>query len=258
MKKRYKKGFAVSLAIVMATGAAVPVSASDKSANGKEEVVYIKTDAGGNVDNIDVVNIFSGGNVTDYGNYSSVKMLTTTDKINQDGDKITFKSSADKVYYQGTLKSKEIPWDISIKYYLDGSEVKPSKLAGKSGELEIKISITQNDECEGTFFDDYALQAAFTLDTNNCKNIQAEGATLANVGSDKQISYTILPGKGLEASIYADVDDFEMDAISINGVKLSLNLDIDDQEQEITDKIAELIDASKNWMMEQVSFMTER
>ena len=42
---------------------------------------------------------------------------------------------------------------------------------------------------------------------------------MANVGSNKQISYTILPGKGLDAEVTADVKDFEMDAVTINGVK---------------------------------------
>lgn len=42
--------------------------------------------------------------------------------------------------------------------------------------------------------------------------IQTDGATIANVGADKQISYTILPEKGLDAEITADVTDFEMDA----------------------------------------------
>lgn len=54
--------------------------------------------------------------------------------------------------------------------------------------------------------------ASLTLDTDNCENITADGATLANVGSSKQISYTLLPGKGLDAELTADVKDFEMDA----------------------------------------------
>lgn len=242
--KNYKKGIAISLTAIMTCGMITPVFASDANSDGKEEVVYVMTDANGSVDNINVVNIFEGGSITDYGDYSAVKMLTTTDKINKSGDKITFSTSADKVYYQGTLNSKDMPWNISIKYYLDGKEYSPSELAGKSGALKIKISITENDKCNEAFYDGYALQASFTLDTDICKNINADGATLANVGSDKQISYTILPGKGLDAVITTDVTDFEMDAASINGVKLKLNLDIDDQEQEITDKVSELIDAT--------------
>lgn len=86
-------------------------------------------------------------------------------------------------------------------------------------------------------------RVAITLDTNKCENIKADGATLANVGSNKQISYTILLGKGLDTKITADVTDFEMDAISINGVKLDLKFDIDDKE--LMDKVQQIMDASK-------------
>lgn len=240
--KMYKKGIALSLTILMAVSTSVPVSAAEQTSS-KEEVVYIMTGADGTVDNINIVNIFQGGSITDYGDYSSVKMLTTTDKINQAGDKITFSSSAEKVYYQGTLSGKEIPWNISIRYFLDNQEYSAEEIAGKSGALEIKIAITRNTKCKGSYFDDYALQASFVLDTNLCSNIKSDGATAANVGSDKQLSYTVLPGEGLETSIYADVKEFEMDAVSINGIKLNLNVEIDDEE--LTEKVEELMDAAQ-------------
>ena len=86
----------------------------------KEEVIYIMTDADGDVKNINAVNIFGKGKVTDYGDYSSVKMLNTTDKIKLNGDKVTFSSDKEKVYYQGTMNDTEIPWNIDITYTLDG------------------------------------------------------------------------------------------------------------------------------------------
>ena len=223
---------------------AQPVSAKDaNSSDAKEEVVYVMTAADGEVENVNVVNIFGKGDIEDYGDYSSVKMLNTTDPISQDGDKVTFSTDADKVYYQGTLDNAEIPWIISIKYYLDGKEVSPSDVSGKSGALEIHMNIQKNEKSDTDFYEQYALQAAVTLDTEKCSNIQADGATVANVGSNKQLSYTILPDKGLDAHIYTDVIDFEMDAIAINGVKLNLNLDLDDSE--LMDKVNEIMDASK-------------
>lgn len=240
--KIYKKGIAVSLAVLMVTNLAIPVFATENT-SAKEEVVYIMTQADGTIDNVNVVNISDGGDITDYGNYSSVKMLTTTDKINQTEDKITFSSSAEKVYYQGTLEDTEIPWNISIRYFLDGKEYTSEKIAGMSGSLEIKISIIENSKCKGSYFDDYALQATFLLDTNLCSNIKSDGATTANVGSDKQLLYTILPGKGLETSIYADVKNFEMESVSINGIKLNLNIEIDDED--LTGKVEELMEATK-------------
>lgn len=240
--KTYKKGIVLALATLMVTSTSIPVAAAENTSS-KEEVVYIMTQADGSTDNINVVNIFKGGDITDYGNYSSVKMLTTTDTINQTEDKITFSSSAEKVYYQGTLEDTEIPWNISIRYFLDNKEYTAEEIAGMSGSLEIKISITENSGCKGSYFDDYALQATFLLDTNLCSNIKSAGATTANVGSDKQLLYTILPGKGLETSIYADVENFEMDSVSINGIKLNLNIEIDDEE--LMEKVEELMEATK-------------
>lgn len=212
------------------------------SPSGKEEVVYVMTDEQGKINNINVVNIFGSGSITDYGDYSNVKMLTTNDKITQNKDKITFTTTAEKAYYQGTMKDTEIPWNINIRYFLNGKEYSASTIAGQTGSLKILFQITKNEACEKDFFDNYALQASFTLDTDQCEKIKAEGATLANVGKNKQISYTILPGKGIDTTITADVTDFEMDAVAINGIKLDLNVEIDDQE--LMDKVTELMDAT--------------
>ena len=242
---RYKKQIlaGVLTVVVTATTVAAPLQVNAaESTGGKEEVIYVMTDAEGNVQNVNVVNIFGKGDVTDYGDYSSVKMLTSTEPIAQDGDKITFTTEKDKVYYQGTLENAQIPWNIEITYMLDGKEITPEELAGQSGVLKIHILVTENTKADSTFYENYALQAAFTLDTTRCENIVAEGATLANVGADKQISYTVLPGKGLDAEITADVVDFEMDAAAINGVKLDLNIEIDDSE--LMDKVSEIQDAS--------------
>ena len=171
--KIYKKVIVIVLAILMTTNTTIPIFAAEND-SAKEEIVYIMSNADGTVKNINVVNIFDGGNISDYGDYSSVKILNTTDKINQKGNKITFSSSAKKVYYQGTLKNKEIPWNISIKYFLDNKEYTAKEIAGKSGALEIRISITKNEKCNDLYFNDYALQATFLLDTNLCSNIKEQ------------------------------------------------------------------------------------
>ncbi len=207
-------------------------SGSDGKGGGKEEVVYAMTDARGTLKSSEVVNIFGSGDITDYGDYSDVKMLNTSDRIKQDGDKITFSTDAERVYYQGTLDDAQLPWDISIRYFLDGKELQPADLAGKSGALRIKIDITKNENCKGDFFDEYALQTSLQLDTEKCSDITADGATVVNVGGVKQLTYTSLPGKGLETEVTADVEDFEMQAVSVNGVKLDLDIDIDSGELE--------------------------
>lgn len=243
---KIKKGILpITLACLLAFNSAVPALAAEAAEavpSEKEEVIYITLlDAGGTLKSSYVVNSFSGGDITDYGNYTSVKMLNTSDPIEQDGDTVTFSTSAQKAYYQGELTDTEIPWNISLRYYLDGKEYSPDAIAGESGKLKIRFEITENTDCSGTFFDDYALQASFTLDTEQCSNISAPDATIANVGSDKQLAYTVLPGEGIDSTITADVTDFEMGAVSINGIHLNLNVEVDDAE--LKDKVNELIDA---------------
>lgn len=246
--RKMKKRLAGFLAVALVVTQTAPVRAAEaadnkKTSDGKEEVIYVMTDAQGGIRNVNVVNTFPGGSVTDYGEYSSVKMLTTSDVIRQEGDTVSFTSDAEKVYYQGTMENAEIPWKISLTYKLDGRPVTAKELAGKDGELEIHFVVAENENCEGNFYEDYALQASVTLDTDLCENITAADATAANVGSDKQLTYTILPGQGLDTTIQADVKDFEMDAVSINGIRLNLSVDVDDEE--LMDRVNELMDATK-------------
>lgn len=205
----------------------------------KEEVIYINLTSGGSVREMYAVNIFDDKNITDYGDYLSVELLNTTDNINQNGDEITFSSSADRVYYKGKMKSNIMPWNISIKYYVDGKEYTPEEAAGKSGKMEIYFKVSKNEAYDGPFYDAYALQASFTLDTEIAKNITASDATLANVGKKKQLTYTILPGEGIDTVITADVTDFEMDAASINGIPLNMNIQVNDAD--LMNKVDELL-----------------
>ena len=233
-----KQLVALMMAVVLLLSLNVSVYA-DEQKDGKEEVVYGILNTDGSVDGIYVVNIFDQkGSITDYGNYSSVRNMTSEDAITLDQDQVTFTNTEDKLYYEGILNSQELPWEISVKYFLDGKEYTADDIAGKSGALTIQISITQNEKCNSSFYKNYALQTSVTLDTSKCNDIVSDNATIANVGSDKQLTYTILPNKGADITITAQVTDFEMQAITINGVRLNLDLQIDDAE--LMDKIKEL------------------
>lgn len=221
-----KRLTSVILTIALLSMTFVPSIASAASV-AKEEVVYGNLDYDGSLNKLYVVNIFNEENITDYGDYVSVKNLTTEDKIKQASSKISVKASETPFYYEGVLENKELPWDIAIDYSLNGNKCSAADLAGKSGRIEIGMSIKANDSGDLFFYENYALQISLTLDSNYCRNISAEGATIANVGSDKQITYTVLPGKGAMLTVAADVTSFEMSEISINGIKLNMDIDVD-------------------------------
>ena len=227
-QKIVRRASALVLAGCLLAGAALPALA----ASAKEEVIYANLDASGTVTGVYAVNSFAvqaGDTVTDHGSYTAVRNMTTTDPLEHSGDTITAAVAEDgKLYYEGTMDTATaLPWLVKLTYTLDGAEIAPEELGGKSGALTIRLQVSRNPDCTGDFFDQYALQVTMTLDTDRAQNIVADGATMANVGSNKQLSYILLPGSDSDVTVTADVTDFAMNAISLNGVKLRLNLDLD-------------------------------
>lgn len=227
--KNYNKIIAVAMAgAICGSTAFSSISLAATKSSEKEEVIYANLTSSGEIEKIYAVNIFKDKDIVDYGVYDTVKNMNTMDKINYSNGKVTIQNSEDKLYYQGIMKQNtEMPWTIKVRYKLDGVEYAPSELAGKSGKLEISISIKENKNCKKNFFENYALQTVVQLDTNLCENIKSDEATMANVGGLKQLTYTILPGNEKDIKITTDVTDFEMSEIQVNGINLNLGLDKD-------------------------------
>lgn len=217
-------------------------AAGDGEPSEKEEVIYVTLDASGELVSAYAVNSFPGGEITDYGDYDSVRVLNTGDEIEYKDGVVNITTDAKRIYYQGGLKKAELPWDISLTYRLDGKAVTAEEIAGKSGEAEIRFTVTQNEECAGTFYDDYALQASFTLPGDVFSDISAPDATVAAVGADRQLTYTLLPGEGIDTLITATAENFSLPAVSINGIHLNLNVDVNSDG--IKDQVGQLVDAA--------------
>ncbi len=245
MNKTLKTILPISMSITVLLSSSIISNAAEVNKYNKDENVYINLQDNGEVKNIYVVNEFETGsamNITDYGKYSSIKNLSTGEKIKVDGKKLSFKSDKKgKFYYQGDLESKQIPWNIKFTYYLNGEKVEPDFLLGKSGKLKIEASIKDNKDVKDKFFDNYILQMVITFDSEKCKNIKSEGAMTANVGSNKQLTYNILAGSEKEFSVETDITNFELDPITINAVPMKMSIDGIDT-SEIGDKLSELTD----------------
>lgn len=226
MKRKWKKGVALLLLVALLLAVA-PAQAQENTP--KEEVVYANLHSDGSVDGVYVVNSFvlsEDGQIVDYGDYTALRNLTSSEEIAFDDQRVTIDAQQGRLYYEGVLREDSLPWLFTIQYWLDGRAMAAEELAGKSGHLQIDIQIAQNPACPAVFFENYALQVTLQLDTALCRNIRAEGATVANVGRKKQITYTILPGQEQRLSLAADVTDFAMEQISLNGVTLSMAIEL--------------------------------
>ena len=232
---------------VLIAGSVTPVRAADENTP-KEENVYVNLNQDGSVDGIYVVNAYrldKDTQIVDYGNYESVKNLSSDAEIQLKKGTVTVDAQAGEFFYQGNLQSAELPWEISISYTLDGKKVSARELAGKNGKLKISIHVGQNDKADSAFFENYLLQITLTMDMNRCSSLEAPGATVANVGTDKQLVYNVLAGREKDITVTADVLDFEMDGISFQG--LPMNLDVDREVfslDDLHDQAGEISDAA--------------
>lgn len=220
---------------------------STKENTKKEEVVYVNLNGDGKREGVYVVNIFNDvENVIDYGNYTTIRNMNTTDEIVEGDGIITATTDQSSLYYEGTLEECELPWNISVEYQVDGKDYSAQEMAGKSGKLNMKLKIQPNEKAKEEFQNGYTLQVTVVMDGEHSENIEADGATIANVGKDKQLTYIIFPNETKTLEVNADITDFEMQAIAINGVKMELGIDVNSLEsEELKNKVKELQDGAK-------------
>lgn len=211
----------------------------------REEVIYSVLDGDGTVQSLYAVNILDvteAGEISDYGDYATVTNLSNLRDLTYDAGRVTTVADVGKFYYQGALENQALPWNFAISYLLDGEKTAAAQLAGASGHLELHIETTRNDAADASFFAHYMLQVTVTLDTDRCQNIEAPGGTTANAGSDKMITFTVLPGQDGNMAVSTDVTNFEMSGISFAAVPFSMSFDFGDL-SELTSGFTSLVDA---------------
>lgn len=198
----------------------------------KQEVIYAKLSSVGNPQSLYAVNTFqssegcsiSDKTIKDYGEYTQVINLTDGSALKQESDGILFKTEEKSFSYQGNMATTELPWIISFEHCLNGEKVAASDLAGKSGQLELVMTTKKNDAVDATYFDNYVIQATCNLPMDKAENVKTEDGSIALSGSNVAVNFMVLPGKDTTCTLTADINNFEMDSISIAAVPLSMNI----------------------------------
>lgn len=206
----------------------------------KSETVYVTMDAKGNVSKKIVTDWLhteqAGVQVADQSDLDGIQNIKSDVKPVQKGNQIAWNMDSTDLYYKGESQ-KELPIDISIRYYLDGAEIEPSDLAGKSGKVKIEIQIKNIEPHtikingrETVIYTPVAALGGMLLPEEKFQNIKMEnGATLGD-GSKQLAVFIALPGlhdsldlasmpieelKSLTFpetfTLTADVKDFELD-----------------------------------------------
>ena len=154
LKRKMTAGLAVGMAVAVGS---VPMAMAANTANtkdssssvSKEETVYVNADASGNPQQITVSNWLknagSESNVEDQSDLTNIKNVKGDETFTQSGNDLTWSAEGKDIYYQGKT-DKELPVSVGIKYYLDGTEVSPDDLAGKTGHLKMEVTYTNTSK----------------------------------------------------------------------------------------------------------------
>ena len=232
------------------------VSVSKKDMD-KEETVYFITDASGNVDKTIVsdhlYNRDGKDTIEDVSSLSDIENVKGDEEFSQDGDKLQWKADGNDIYYQGTTNA-EAPVSQKVTYYLDGKEISPEDLAGKSGKVTIHFDYTNNTSYTETINGEkvtvsvpFAAITGLVLD-DSFSNIEVtNGDVKENNGSSIVLGYAL---PGLSDSL--DVEDFSLstamtfvvNAANYVGVEGASLDSVDDLLDELSDATEQLQDGS--------------
>ena len=231
----------------------------------KEETVYAKADATGQVSQVivsDWIKNFSGdATITDKTTLKDIVNVKGDETFSQGANgEIVWQANGNDIYYQGKTDA-ELPVTIQATYKLDGVEIEPSELEGKSGQLTIEYTYKNNSKVAGSdMYTPFTVVAATMLKTDNFANVTAENAKVISDGDKYAVVGVAMPGLkdslalGDETkvpgsiTITADVTNYEPITV-LNVVTADLlneiKLDDTDQLKDLADSMDELADASK-------------
>ena len=222
----------------------------------KTETVYVNLKANGDVSKVSVSdwlhtdkNEVYVDDMSDLENITNVKSKVTPVT---DGEKLRWNMPDTDLYYSGTT-DRELPISVQLKYYLDGKEIKPEDLAGKSGEVKIDIKMINNASKDGfvngkkhKVYLPMLVVGGMVLPEGTFSGVTVKNGQSIGDGSKEIVVFTGMPGFseslgfsekdlgdigglviGSEASVTATVENFSLGNLYFATLPIaSLNLDI--------------------------------
>ena len=183
----------------------------------KEESVYVKADASGNVKKTTVSEWLKNpekGTVSDTSELKDIKNVKGDETFETgSNNNVSWKSEENDIYYQGTI-DKELPVDVKVSYKLDGKSISPKDLKGKSGKVEIQFSydnkskqtVNVNGE-DVEMYTPFTMVSAMMLSSDEYSNVSVENGKLISDGDKNIVVGVAFPGLANDLNL----KDLDMD-----------------------------------------------
>lgn len=241
MKNLMKKVTATTLVIGQ-----MILASSNLLAVTKEETVYSKLDTTGKsystVVSDHIKNTEYSEEIKDLSDLLEIENLSEENTYTQNGNVIVWNTKGKDVYYNGKTE-KELPIEVKMTYTLDGKEITPEELSGKSGKLHINIEYINKAkhivEIEGQYVEMYTPFVVFAgtyYNNETVKNVKVTTGKAVDDGSKTIVIGMALPG--LQTSLGLDKETYKIPE------NIELEMDVTNYEQSsiitfVTPKIIE-------------------
>ncbi|MCI9493362.1 MAG: hypothetical protein HFH42_09585 [Lachnospiraceae bacterium] len=183
-------------------GKALSIGEEDVEA-GKEETVYIVANPDGTSKNVIVSewlkNKDGSSSIEDTSNLKDIQNVKGDETFTQDGDNITWQADGKDIYYQGTI-DKELPVTEKVTYFLDGKEMSPEEMAGKSGKATIRFDYTNHEKTTQVVDGkEHEVYVPFTVMTGmvlpeSYANVEVVNGKVISDGNKKMVVGMAMPG----------------------------------------------------------------
>ncbi|MDU5214448.1 MAG: hypothetical protein E6190_01995 [Finegoldia magna] len=229
MKKNIEKILALSLVSSM-TFANLSF-AEQQDLIKKSETVYVTVEGNEIKDKSVSVWLNSDKNIkaNDKSNLTNVKDLKTDKELKSENGYLKLDENKKDIYYKGDT-DKKLPVDVSVKYFLDGKEMKASELEGKSGHLKIVITSKNNryeaktiDGQSRNVYSPYVVVAAMTFDDEKVENVTSDDIKVVKDGKNEIVTTVMTPG--MKQNLTGIVEDKNLDKFKD---EVSVEMDIKD------------------------------
>ena len=191
----------------------------------KNETVYSTLNYNGVIEKTTINTRLSDlekGSIVDYTKLDDIKNINGREKFSLDSGTLTWKSTGKDIFYQGKI-TEELPIKVTAKYYLNGEEVNPKKIKGKSGNVKIVYSFTNEsyDKSSG-MYTPFVVTTTSIINSDNNTDIDISNGKVVNTGTKNIVTGISAPGLYDSVGLN-ELKDMDKVTITYNTTKFSMN-----------------------------------
>ncbi len=222
---------------------------NSKETPDKDETVYVIANSDGSAQRVIVsdrlTNTKELNELRDYSELRDIRNVKGKESFTRDGENLTWKAEGKEIVYRGET-DKALPVDMQITYALDGREIAPADLAGKSGHVTMTCVFRDREKAP------FAAVTVLLLNNGNFKNVTVSRGSVSSDGTRTTVCGIAFPGfenytKSIEDAgklvIECDAENFKLLTsltVVTDEVFRGISVDTSDHRNQLDGRMAKL------------------